>query len=419
MVRSHPTRSARVGPVRAGLVVSALLVMCAALPAAASAQDGSCRGSAVRAPQSEPVVANAPATPCVTDAASAPSAPVAAGLTVTNPKASTLRAPGVFAAEASVEGASFGGAVLVTVGVVEVSQVAGCSGGTNVATGSSSVTGLTVAGQPVAVPAGQPLDQQLGAVRVRANQFTAGTVQGLVLDIGGQQTVIGEATATGDACATLGGPVGSGPGGAGICPQGSTYEVTGNRCVIREGGEVIVVSSAYQGPTGGSVISLTAARALVAAGQLTGSRCLSGAGPRWVLLGTAAANRLTGTRKADRILALSGKDRVLGGRGKDCADGARGSDRLKGGAANDRLVGGKGNDRLMGGAGNDRLRGGAGRDRMTGAAGKDRLDGGRGNDGISGAKGRDRLYGRGGNDRLRSGPGRDMVRPGPGRDRVS
>jgi Ca2+-binding RTX toxin-like protein len=399
------------------------------LPATASAQAGSCRGSAVRA-QTEPVVANAPATPCVTDAASAPSASPGGGLTITNPSAATLAAPGVYAASARVEGVSLAGAA-VSVGIVEVSQVASCSGGDNVATGTSSVTGLTIAGQPIAVPAGQPLDQQVGVVRVRANQITGTTTQGLVIDIAGQQFVVGEATATGDACATLSGSPGGGgggAGGAGICPQGATYEVPGNRCVIRDGNDLIFISSAYQGPTGGSVISLTDARALAAAGRIPKSGCLSGAGPRYVVLGTAGANRITGTRRADRILSLAGNDRVAGGRGNDCADGGRGRDRVSGSAGKDRLLGAAGNDRLTGGAandvlkgaaGNDRLIGGAGRDRLIGARGKDHLDGGRGNDRISGARGRDRLFGRGGNDRLRSGPGRDMVRPGPGRNRVS
>ena len=169
--------------------------------------------------------------------------------------------------------------------------------------------------------------------------------------------MLGEARVSGDACQT-------GGGGAQICPTGSTYDVANNVCIIREPGApggVIVVGATFQGPSGGTVISLIEARRLASEGTLPNSQCLRGSGPQFVVLGTNRADRITGTNRRDRILGLGGNDQIDGGRKDDCLDGNRGRDRVAGGLANDRLYGNGGRDKLTGGLGNDRLYGGAAR----------------------------------------------------------
>ena len=101
-------------------------------------------------------------------------------------------------------------------------------------------------------------------MRIRANQLDGTTRRALILDVGTTQLVLGEATASGDAC-QIGG------GGAQICPTGATYDVARNVCVVYEAGVpggVIVVGATFQRPSGGTVISLLEARR-----QGTTARC--------------------------------------------------------------------------------------------------------------------------------------------------
>jgi hypothetical protein len=132
-------------------------------------------------------------------------------MTVANPKASTQNAAGTLSASASDDSAQFAGATAISVGHVTVNQVQSCTSGTNIASGSSSVDGLTVAGAPVSVVGGQSIDQTIAGVRVRTNQLSGNTRQALVLDLGTTEYVLGEASASGDACASL--PIGSQSGG--------------------------------------------------------------------------------------------------------------------------------------------------------------------------------------------------------------
>jgi Ca2+-binding RTX toxin-like protein len=78
--------------------------------------------------------------------------------------------------------------------------------------GSSSVDVLTVGGTPVSIVGGRTLDLSLLGVRIRTNQLVGDTRQALILDVAGAQVVLGEATASGDACvsAAVGGQSGSG-----------------------------------------------------------------------------------------------------------------------------------------------------------------------------------------------------------------
>ena len=116
------TRAVRTPAASRGLLVAAAAA--AALtgaPASAQAAD-TCRASAARETSpgqltSEPVVANPPATPCATDRREAAGVQPVGSSSVAFPRAATRRDPGLLAATASVEGASFPmGGVAVTVG---------------------------------------------------------------------------------------------------------------------------------------------------------------------------------------------------------------------------------------------------------------------------------------------------------------
>lgn len=211
----------------AGLLMSLML---SAAPARAESSATSCRASAARAsgPQqasAEPVVANPSATPCTTQSQQVIGTQSAGGMTVTDPKAATENGAGLLSASASDDSAQFAGATTISVGHVSASQQQSCASGTNIASGSSSVDGLTVAGTPVSVVAGQSIDKTIAGVRIRTNQLSGSTRQALVLDLGTTQYVLGEASASGDACASLatgrpsgggGSPGGGTPGGAGL-----------------------------------------------------------------------------------------------------------------------------------------------------------------------------------------------------------
>lgn len=377
----------------------------------AQAQADSCRASAARfsaAPTAatEPAVANPEGAPCRTDArAPADAAPVGP-LTVSEPSAQTRRGNGVLAASASVKSSQLTlGTSAISTGVVTASQTVSCTDGASTASGSSRVDALVVGGNPVNIVADRPFDQTIGGVRIRANQFDGTTRRALILDAGGSQIVLGEAGASGDACATLSDDDDN-PGGR-ICPGGATYDIARNVCVIYEPSEpggVIIVGATYQGPSGGTVISLFDARVLASRGDLPKSRCLRGSGPRYVVLGTNRSDRITGTNRRDRVLALGGNDHVDGGRNDDCLDGNRGRDRVAGGLGDDRLFGQGGRDKLTGGLGNDRLYGGAAADSLNTGFGRDYANAGSGNDRVNaasagrpakrllGGKGRDRVW---------------------------
>ena len=394
---------------RARVVVHIVATLCVAVltaaPAQAQAPTDNCRASAARfasppSATSEPAVANANGSPSVSDTAQPADAAPVGPFTVSEPSALTRREAGVLAATASVESAQLAsGGSAISVGAVTSSQFVACNSGASSASGSSRVDALVVGGTPVNVIADRPLDQTIGAVRIRANQFDGTTRRALILDVGTTQLVLGEATASGDACQT-------GGGRAQICPTGATYDVARNVCVIYEAGAaggVIVVGATFQGPSGGTVISLLEARRQANDGTLPKSRCLRGSGPRFVVIGTNRADRLTGTNRADRILARGGNDHVDGGRGKDCLDGNRGADRVAGGLGNDRLFGQQDRDKLTGGLGNDRLSGGAAADSLNTGFGRDYANAGAGNDRVNAASaGRPakRLLGGAGRDRV-------------------
>jgi hypothetical protein len=422
----------------AALAAGALTLALGTAASADAASPSVCRASAARvaappAATAEPTVANAAGAPCASDGQQVAGVAPVGPLAVTTPHATTRSAPGVIAAAASIEGATLDlGGVPIALGAVAAEQTASCADGASVAAGTSHVDALSVGGTTVPVIAGQTLDLDLGVVRVRTNQLDGDIRRALVLDVGDAQVVLGEAQASGDACATLdddgddddggatggNGTSGGGGGASGtkaarsICPKGSTYRVEENQCVIvdgdgsgsGDGNGVTVVGAPYLGFGGGSVVSLAAAQGLVKAGKLPDSPCLHGKGADYVVLGTTSGrDRLTGTNGDDRILGLGGNDEVGGGRGADCIDGGSGGDTLTGGDGPDELVGGIGNDHLNGGPGTDILSGGAGNDTINTSYGADRVTGGAGKDAINAATA-------GPAARIDGGGGRDTVR---------
>ena len=406
---SEPTSASS----RARVVVHTVATLCVAVfagalsaaPAQAQGTDN-CRASAARysaPPQatSEPTVANVNGSPCMSDSAQPVDAAAAGPVTVSEPRALTRREAGLLAASSSIESAQFTlGTSAISVGAVSSSQFAACNGGVSTPGGSSRVDALTIGGQPVDIIADRPLDETIGLIRVRANQFDGTTRRALILNFANTELVLGEATVSGDACAT-------GGGGTQICPTGATYDPARNVCIIVEPGApggMIVVGATYSGPSGGTVISLIEARRLVSEGSLPNSQCLRGAGPQFAVVGTNRADRITGTNGRDRILGLGGNDQLDGGRKDDCLDGNSGRDRVAGGLANDRLYGNSGRDKLTGGLGNDRLYGGAAADSLNTGFGRDYANAGAGNDRVNaasagrpakrliGGKGRDRVW---------------------------
>lgn len=162
------------------------------------------------------MVANPAGTPCASESHEALGVSSVGGMTVSDPRAVTEATAGTISASASIDSAAFSGATAISVGHVAVKQVESCVAGTNVASGSSSVDGLTVAGTPVSVVGGQSIDQTIAGVRIRTNQLNGDTRQALVLDVGSTEYVLGEASASGDACAALNSGGGGAPAPSGV-----------------------------------------------------------------------------------------------------------------------------------------------------------------------------------------------------------
>lgn len=169
-----------------------------------------------------------------------------------------------------------------------------------------------------------------------------------------------------------------------VCPPGSNLDTARNLCIIPAGtggsklGEIIV-GRPFQGPSGGTVVPVDVAR------QRYGrSACLGGSGtPKFAIVGTNKADRITGTNVADRIIGLGGNDKLDGGRGNDCIEGRTGGDNMSGGLGRDKIYGSSGKDHLNGGPEADHLSAGPGNDTVNAAFGRDRVLGGSGRDFIN------------------------------------
>ena len=313
---------------------------------------------------------------------------------------------------------------LLQVGAVQASATGRCVNGKAEFTGTSQITNIRLLGVPITLDGllqgiQNLLDQTgLSAVaKITAlNQVTKtadgvtvtplriqvlpGVGTGGVIDLTIGETKVAQ---RGDACNPPAiNPDNPDDGGDGICPVGSIPVGQGPRvCQIpatdRYGLVVIGVPNSTDTPRGGRVLPLPEARRLAAAGQLPNSRCLTGAGLNYVVLGDSGTDRIYGTKNRDRMLGLGGKDNLHGLDAADCLDGGTAADRLYGGTGSDRLYGGSGSDQVYGHTGNDQLYGGASRDRLYGDKGNDTIRGESGNDLILGGQGNDTALGASGN----------------------
>jgi hypothetical protein len=423
---------------------AALAGSAASAGAAAPDQLWNCRASATYTAtpgqdRNEPVVANGSARTSVESpdrgrCADDDGRPVAAGqgLDLQGPTAATTIDPNsglavdqhITASSHVNEASRADGTFVLVARVASATASAACSGATAVLSGSSSVDDVIVNGQPVAdITQVQEVTLPTGeVVRIHYNEQTrtGGTliVRAIHAEFFNQvgqvvkEAVVAEAKVSGgsevcDRAAQTGGdgPIGSQDGRP--CPQGSEYDPAGNVCIItreRDGNlangreTVVVIGRPFESPSGGRVALPTEAPRSV-----RNSPCLKGKGVKYIVLGTAKADRITGTNKSDRIFTLGGNDQVGGGRGNDCIDGGPGGDRLAGSLGADRLIGGRGGDNLNGGSQKDRLDGGTGNDTINAAHGRDSVRGGAGNDQINVATA-------GPAARVNCGSGRDKVR---------
>ena len=299
----------------------------------------------------------------------------------------------------------------------------------------STLNAITINGatEPLS---GQPQTFTLpGVATINANQRTTSGVSTtetlLEVDVlgaagGGADIVIGTATAgaASGACAGIstgsaggGGGTGGGGGGTGgggsACPGGATWGSGG--CVVT-GTAIAVPSASSEEIVGARVMSLAAARRRFGR-HLS---CLNGAGPKFVVVGTKRADRITVRKVRMRVLGLGGNDHltviggqrtcVNGGAGNDVivnqrhnfvtAFGANGTDRITLGNGPGLVLGGKGNDRVTAGKGKVDLQGNAGNDYLKAGDGPARLNGGNGNDVLIAGTGRAHLSGGRGDNRL-------------------
>ena len=295
------------------------------------------------------------------------------------------------------------GGPLLGVGAANSAAAARCVAGNTAPqfVGDSRVADITLGGRPI------PLDQLLteltnvlnpllGAlVEIRVDEQIRTpdslTINALHIIVVRGETplidlVVGQAKvgANGPVCDPNQQNDGSGNQLGQVCATGSVLDVARNLCVIPAGtagsslGEIII-GRPFQGPSGGSVLPIDVARK-----RFGRSPCLGRSGaPRFAIVGTNRADRITGTNIADRIIGLGGNDRLDGGRGNDCIEGRTGGDNISGALGNDRLYGSSGKDHLNGGPGTDYMSAGSGNDSLNAAYGRDTALGGSGRDFIN------------------------------------
>jgi Ca2+-binding RTX toxin-like protein len=408
-------------------------------------------------PAAEPTVANPAETPCATDSAGAgqsSTGSTAAGSTSAGPSAaytvSDSSTPGATAL-ASVDGGTVAGTgnTVALTGPANAQASYVCANGDVVASGSSDVSVAVIDGQTVRPSSpGAETTAQLGGgsyatINQQVQNATSLTERLVLMHIAGVgDYVLGEAQVArpaGNPCSAgigsgSGGSAGSGSGSGGAgsgsggsgsggsgtgsgdslraCPAGAVLVAGAQMCeiVFADGSRNIVVSKPFAGPTGGTVVSLAAAR------KKFKSACLSGTGPKFVVIGTTKANTIRAAKTAERILALGGNDNVIVKSGASCVDGGAGRDTISGGTGKVRLFGGIGNDKLGAKNGSSYISGGNGADRITAGNGRDRVFGGAGKDTITVGNGRDHLFGGAGNDRLRAAGRIEYVSGGNGKD---
>jgi hypothetical protein len=337
------------------------------------------------------------------------------------------------------------------VGPAQATAAYACVNGAVQADSGSTLSALQVGSQTITLPgSGVPQTIPLtvpslapgvlppaviGSVAVNQPAVTATSDTEQLLEVtvnGVAQVVVGEASVTqpaGNPCSGLSGggdPTGSGTGGTGggggtggtggggggggvggtggggtraggpggvttqgsICPVGTTLDAASGVCEILAGGSspaVTVALARSDEIVGGRVISLAAARRLY--GRRTS--CLNGAGPKFVVVGTNGANRITVRKVRMRVLGLGGADLItVDGGNRTCVNGGAGNDTITNMQKNRVTVfGANGNDRIMIGNGPAYVFGGRGNDRIVAGDGRTHLNGGPGNNRMT-ARGR-------------------------------
>jgi Ca2+-binding RTX toxin-like protein len=426
----------------AAAIACAIALMTAA-PAGAAAPNWGCRASAASvqlgtANKIEPVVAGAGASCNDAQAGQSPTAVGSLGLETpiasigTDPDGALPgdQTAGALAGATRTEIASPDGSFRLVLGAIRSDAKAVCTNGKPVFSGNSTVAAASLNGNAIPIedvakevgdgvngsPLNQAVDIRFNEKAVTANGISQQAVHVILKDGRGGtilDSIAGEVrvNANGDVCSNNAANGGGGTGGTGggggkgvegnggddaPCPDGSSYDAARNLCVIESRSStgqgngsgdgsngmvtsVIVVGRPGDVPRGGTVIPLT---------KLTGdakkSPCARNpkVAPRFAVVGTNKADKITGSNKADRIILLGGKDKGSAGRGNDCVDGGKQNDTVEGGLGNDSLYGMAGNDTVLAGTGNDRSFGGAGNDKMRADYGRDLVDGGAGADRI-------------------------------------
>jgi hypothetical protein len=368
-----------------------LVLLCMSASANAASAPFGCRASVARvglvgSTLLEPLIANAPGTPCANDNKLLNSVDVPTSgnpiLSVGPVAANTVTssAPGA-AALTQVNAVRIPSAAgpIVVVGPVYAEASYGCSNGKVVSTASSTLDLLYIGGNPVTITPNENETIQLGGgsyISINESVKTGNSLTERILDVhlaGLADVVVGEAQVTQNVSDPCAGTKGGGGGPFNICPPGTTYDPGLHACVLTlPGGGVVIINPPFGGETGGTVVPLGEAR------RLYHSQCLYGPGPGYVIAGTNHADRINGTRRAERILGLAGNDLINGGGGNDCVDGGFGNDRLTDKDGNARVYGGPGSDRIFVRNGNDHLYGGPGRNRISAGRGNDWIYGGPG-----------------------------------------
>jgi hypothetical protein len=393
------------------------------------------------APAVEPLVANRAGTPCVTDSENLPqrtfgSAEFGASVTVSHAGAFTYttsslpaiadEAPGAaaLASTQSVEIKTQNEDIVL--GQIEAQAGYACAAGAIVPSSSSSIGSLVVNGTPVTIPLSGPYKVKLtadGASYALLNQTTAVngslTQQAIVVHIAGPfgtaaDFVVAEAKVSGGSGTCAGTPT-TPPPSVQPCAAETVFNILTQQCEVAgvAGTPSVPVSQPFQGPSGGSVLGIEAAR------KLYSSPCLSGSGPAYVIVATAAGAHVNGTMKADRIIALGAHERIAGMGGNDCVDGRGANQTIWDGNGNDRIYGGPGKTRIGVGNGNDFIDGRTGTDHITAGNGHDKVHGGRGSSRIDVGLGADHVWGGPGRNRIYAPAGRAVVSCGSGHNNVA
>src|SRR3954452_4443183 len=367
--------SAARAPLVAGMLLVAALVATAS-PAAGSQWTCSASTAITTVAGKTPVnPVTATRTPCANQDVGLPkltdSLGLAPGVTAKTAYAITgaepLGAPPIAqtaAAAAGVEALALttsDGTVVIGVDAARSAASASCVNGVPVLGGTSQVTNLTINGQSASLDdplvqitdgvSGSPLGQ-VASIKLNEQIKTAtGLVQNAahikILQAAGADpladiVIAQSAVSSAGACDASAGENPPGTGGSGgegfppVCPPGSILDLQRALCIIpaaqTDGQGEIVVGRPYQGPSGGHVIALNVAR------KRYKSPCLSGSGPKYVVIGTNRHDHITGTNHGDRILGLGGSDSLDGGRGRGGLHGGRGRDAGGGGGGPARAV---------------------------------------------------------------------------------